>query len=99
MAEPREKSGSFQVHICYSFDRLLEPKLAQAYEILVACCQRPIGRVKESENEDGSDLRKGFVGTAAGGEHDREPDGLVGRVCQGARSRSAPRVGFRRCRL
>src|ERR1700751_4444981 len=26
MAEPREKSGSFQVHTAYSFDRLLEGK-------------------------------------------------------------------------
>jgi hypothetical protein len=30
MAEPRQKSGSFQIHVSYSFDRLLEPKLAQA---------------------------------------------------------------------
>jgi hypothetical protein len=34
MAEPRPKSGSFQIHVSYSFDRLLESKLAQAYDIL-----------------------------------------------------------------
>jgi len=42
MAEPHRKSGSFQVHVSYSFDRLLEPKLAQAYEILVPCRERPL---------------------------------------------------------
>ena len=35
MAEPRLKSGSWQIHVSYSFDRLLESKLAQAYDILV----------------------------------------------------------------
>jgi hypothetical protein len=48
MAEPRQKSGSFQIHVSYSFDRLLEPKLGQAYDILVPCRERAVGvRVKE----------------------------------------------------
>src|SRR5207302_4400428 len=47
MAEPRRKSGPFQIHASYSFDRLLEPKLAQAYDILVPSRERPVGvRVK-----------------------------------------------------
>jgi hypothetical protein len=37
MAEPRQKSGHFQSQVFYSFDRLLAPKLAQAYDILVPC--------------------------------------------------------------
>src|SRR5436305_8651255 len=54
MAEPPRKSGSFQIQVSYSFDRLLEPKLAQAYDILVPCRERPIGvRVKEFDDEDG----------------------------------------------
>lgn len=60
MAEPRTKSGPFQIHVSYSFDRLLESKLAQAYDILVPCRESPIGgRVKECDDEDGSNLRTG----------------------------------------
>ena len=65
MAEPRRKSGHFQIQVAYSFDRLLEPKLAQAYEILVPCRERPVGaRVKEVEDANGGDLRAGFVRAA-----------------------------------
>jgi hypothetical protein len=46
MAEPHRKSGSLQIQVSYSFDRLLELKLAQAYDILVPCRERPVG-VKE----------------------------------------------------
>jgi len=42
MAEPRSKGGSLQIYVSYSFDRLLESKLAQAYDILVPCRQRPV---------------------------------------------------------
>src|SRR6266851_4375799 len=35
MAEPRPKSGPLQIHVSFSFDRLLESKLAQAYQILL----------------------------------------------------------------
>src|SRR5207253_738585 len=97
MAEPRPKSGSFQIHVSYSFDRLLEPKLAQAYDILVPCRERPVGvRVKEFDDEDGSDLRTGLVRAAARGEHDCQPDGIADRVRQQPRSRSTRRVGLRR---
>ena len=66
MAEPRRKRGHFQIHVAYSFDRLLEPKLAQAYEILVPCRERSVGvRVKEEvEDANGGDLRAGFVRAA-----------------------------------
>ena len=81
MAEPRQNSGAFQIHVSYSFDRLLEPKLAQAYEILVPCRERPAGvRVKESDDEDGGNLRKGVVRATTRGEHDCEPDGVADRV-------------------
>src|SRR5947199_1498485 len=64
MAEPHRKSGHFQVEVSYSFDRLLESKLAQAYEILVPCRERPVGApVKEFENENGGDLREGVLRT------------------------------------
>jgi len=65
MAEPRQNRGPFQIQVSYSFDRLLEPKLAQAYEILVPRREHPVGvRVKEFDDEDGSNLRKGVVRAA-----------------------------------
>jgi len=42
MAEPRLKSGSWQIHVSYSFDRLLESKLARAYDILVPTREQPV---------------------------------------------------------
>src|SRR5437762_14387987 len=93
MAEPHRKSGHFQVDVSYSFDRLLESKLAQAYEILVPCRERPVGApVKEFEYENGGDLREGFLRATARGEHDCEPDGIADRVRQKPRSGSAQRV-------
>jgi hypothetical protein len=97
MAEPRRKSGSFQIHVSYSFDRLLEPKLAQAYDILVPCRERPVGaRLKEFDDEDGGDLRTSLVRAAALGKHDCQPDGIADRVRQEPRFGSTRRVGLRR---
>src|SRR6266496_188483 len=97
MAEPRQNNDLFQIHVSYSFDRLLEPKLAQAYDILVPCRERPIGvRVKEFDDEDGSNLRQGFVRAATRGEYDCEPDGGADRVRQEPQSGGAQRVGLRR---
>ena len=95
MAEPRQNRGPFQIQVSYSFDRLLEPKLAQAYELLVPCREHPVG-VKEFDDEDGGNLRKSVVRAAARGEHDREPDGVVDRVRQEPRSGGTQRVGVRR---
>src|SRR6516165_7004786 len=100
MAEPQRKSGPFRIHIAYSFDRLLDPKLTQAYDILVPCRERAVGvRVKEFKDENGRDLRQGFVGAATRGEHDRQPDGVADRVWQEPRAGGTPRVGLRRRRL
>ena len=97
MAEPRQKRGSFHIHVSYSFDRLLETKLAQAYDILVPCRERPVGvRVKEFDDEDGGDLGTSFVRAATGGKHHCEPDGIADRVRQEPRFGGAGRVGLRR---
>src|SRR6516162_2169110 len=97
MAKPHRKSGPFRIHIAYSFDRLLEAKLAQAYEILVPCRERSLGvRVKEFDDENGRDLRQGFVGAATRGEYDRKPDGVADRIRQEPRTGGAQRVGLRR---
>src|ERR1700719_3393953 len=97
MAEPHRKRGHFQVDVSYSFDRLLEAKLAHAYEILVPCRERPVGaRVKEFLYENGGDLREGFVGTTARRAHNCETDSVADRVRPKPRSGSAQRVGLRR---
>jgi len=97
MAEPRQNRGAFQIQVSYLFDRLLEPKLAHAYEMLVPCREHPVGvRVKEFDDEDGSNLRKSVVRAATRGEHNREPDGVADRVRQEPRSGGTQRVGDRR---
>src|SRR5436189_4386096 len=100
MAEPRPKGGPLQIHVSYSFDRLLESKLAQAYDILVPTRERAVGGSrKESENEDGSHLRPGFVRATAGGEHDCEPNSFADRIREEPRPGGTQRVGLRRRRL
>src|SRR6478672_4384132 len=83
MAELRQNRGAFQIQVSYSFDRLLKPKLARAYEILVPCREHSVGvRMKEFNDEDGGNLRKGVVRAASQGEHVAEPDGVADRVRQ-----------------
>src|ERR1019366_764883 len=97
MAEPRSTPGEFQVHVEYLFDRLHDSKISQAYNLLVPIRERPVSSsVKEFDDEDGSDLRTSLFRAAAGGEHDRQPDGIVDRVCPKERSGGAQRVGLRR---
>src|ERR1700674_454577 len=97
MAEPRPRSGPLQIQVAYSFDRLLESRLAQAYDILVPRRERPVGgRVKEFDDEDDGNLRAGLVRAAARGEHYCKPDGVADRVRQGPQSGSTRRVGLRR---
>jgi DNA invertase Pin-like site-specific DNA recombinase len=74
MAESRTKGGLLQIHVDYVFDRLLESKLAQAYDILIPFRERPVGRVKEFDDADGGDLRTGLVRAAARGEHHCKPE-------------------------
>src|SRR5580704_17000359 len=92
MAEPHPRDDPFRIHIAYAFDRLLEAKLTQAYEILVPCGEGAIGvRGKELNNENGGNLCPGLVGTATRGEYDREPDGGADRVPQPASTGGAQR--------
>ena len=58
MAEPRARKP-LQVHVDYAFDRLLESKLAQAYDIFGAHsgADHRWARIKEFDNEDCVDLR------------------------------------------
>src|SRR2546426_11943106 len=99
MAEPRPKGGPLQIHVSYSFDRLLESKLAQAYDILVPTRERPIGgRVKEFDGEGGGDLPTGLVLAATRGEHECKPGGVPDRGRQRKQNRKTRKVGARRAR-
>ena len=78
MAERRARRTALQVSLDYTFDRLLQSKLAQVYDIWVPGRERLIGgstRAKESEHEDGSHLRSSVLGTATRGTYDCESDG------------------------
>src|SRR5215472_12491519 len=100
MAEPPGRSGQLQIQIDYSFDRLCESKLAQAYSILVPSRERPVGgQVKESEDENGNHLCSGFVRAEARGNHDSEANGGANPVRSGPRSGGAQRLRFRSWRL
>src|SRR4051794_9701282 len=83
MAERPTRRARHQVRLDYSFDRLLAGKLQQVYEILVpdqvrVACEHPA--MMEGGDGDRGDLRAGIVGHAAGGEHDRQPDGGADRL-------------------
>src|ERR1700681_1749592 len=101
MAERRQRRAAPQVSFDYTFDRLLESKLAQVYAILVPGHERLIrdGPTKEFEYEDGRDLCSSILRTATRGKDDCEPDGGTDRVCQGSKPGSADGVGVRRRRL
>ena len=92
MAEPQRKSGPFRIHIADSFDRLLETKLAQAYETLVPCREYAVSvRVKEFDDENGRDLRPGFVGA-----EERKMLALLSQWVRRARTLSV--MGIQHCR-
>src|ERR1700679_4340368 len=101
MAERRTRRAALQVSFDYTFDRLLESKLAQVYAILVPGRERLIGGspTREFEYENGSDLRSSILGAATRGKNDRESDGGTDRVCQDSRPGSADGVGIRRRRI
>src|SRR5882672_11938221 len=101
MAERRARHAAFEVCLDYRFDRLLESKLAQAYDILVPSRERLIGRIraKETEHEDGRNLRPSVLGETTRGTHDCEPDSGADPVRPNARAGSAERVDVRRRRL
>src|SRR5438128_12340909 len=95
VAERPARGGPRQVQLDYAFDRLRATKLAHAYEILVPALARSReAHVREGAHADGRDLRSGFLGAAARGTHDREPDDGIDRGCEDARSGSAAALDF-----
>src|SRR5215471_21628795 len=101
MAERQPRPRSLQVHLDYTFDRLLGPKLTQVNELLVPTQQRLVGAKVKQEvvDEVGGDLRSGVLGAAARGTHDCEPDRGVDRVREGSRAGGSAGMGLRRPRL
>ena len=76
-----------EIHLEYSFDRLLANKLEKIYEILVPAQVRQTGiaisGLKNGEpHENSSDIRTGIFGQATGGEnHPQSNRDLVG-ICK-----------------
>src|SRR5450631_1605212 len=101
MAERRQRRAAPEVSFDYTFDRLLESKLAQVYAILVPGHERLIsgGPTKECEHEDGRDLCSSILGAATRGEDDCESDGGTDRVCQDSQPGGAQGMGLRGRRL
>ena len=78
-----ERRSQRDVHLEYSFDRLLIAKLEQVYQILVPDRVRVVGNGSKligAGDEDGGDLRPGILGQAEGGEHHCQPNGGAGRI-------------------
>src|SRR5437868_6660331 len=101
MAERRTRRAAYQDSFDYTFDRLLETKLAQVHAILVPGRARLISGdpTQELEHEDGSDLRSSILGTATRGKNDCESDGGTDRVCQDSQPGGADGMGIRRRRI
>jgi hypothetical protein len=92
-----ERRNQRDVCLEYSFDRLLVAKLEQVYQILVPDRVRIVGdgsKLIGAGDEDGSRLRPGILGEAEGGEHHRQPDSGIGRVCRRAGLRRPKRMGI-----
>ena len=73
------------IRLEYTFDRLLDAKLAQVYEVLVPdkawpTNEQPSDRDGRQLNESSSDLCTSLIGPAERREYHREPDGGVDRV-------------------
>src|SRR5215469_3576498 len=101
MVERRPQRRGFQVHLDYRFDRLLGPKLAQVYELLVPTRQRLVGGKLREEGVDevGGDLRSSVLGAAARGTHDCEPDGSPDGGRKASRAGVSTGIGLRGPRL
>lgn len=88
MAERRAAPRTLQFE--YQFDRLLDPKLSQAYEWLVPDKRWPTRELQEVKHgENGSHLRTGLIESAERESHHSEPDCSSDRVRQGPRIRSS----------
>jgi len=87
----------------YRFDRLLEEKLAQVFQALVPEKFGNIGAIAETKeamnDQAGSDLRAGVIGSTEGRSHDREPDSGVDPVRGAGGIRRTQRVDIPRRRL
>ena len=104
-----ERRSQRDVHLEYTFDRLLVAKLEQVYQILVPDRVRVVGKPAPAQaggskligvgDEDSGNIRAGLLGQAEGGEHHRQPNGGADRVRRRARLRCSHRMDIRRRRL
>jgi hypothetical protein len=97
-----ERRSQRDVHLEYSFDRLLIAKLEQVYQILVPDRVRVVGNGSKligAGDEDGGDLRPGILGQTEGGEHHCQPNGGADRIRRRAGLRCSSGMDIRRRRL
>jgi hypothetical protein len=98
-----ESGTARNLRLEYQFDRLLEEKLAQVFEVLAPEKFGSIGAIAETKeamnDQAGSHLRAGVFGSTEGRSHDREPDGGVDPVCGDGGIRRTQRVDLSRRRL
>ena len=91
-----ESGTARNLRLEYRFDRLFEEKLAQVFQALAPEKFGTIGAVAETKeamnDQAGSHLRAGILGSTEGRPHDREPDGGVDPVRGDGRIRRAQRV-------
>ena len=95
MAERRPIPAPRKLRLQYQFDRLLDPKLVEAYEVLVPDQQWPTGDCQEMRHgENGSHLRTRLVGSAERESHHSEPDRSSDRVREDPRIRGSLPMQF-----
>ena len=92
-----ERRSQRDVHLEYTFDRLLVAKLEQVYRILVPDRVRVVGygsKLIGVGDEDSGNIRAGILGQAEGGEHHCQPNGGTDRVRRRARLRRPSRMDY-----
>ena len=83
------KSAARGIHLEYSFDRLSERKIIQAYQLLIPARSWATSSGADNSKEPagslgyeaGCNLRTSELGTAEGRAHHREPDRGSHRAC------------------
>ena len=100
MADGRPTRRSRTLQLEYQFDRLLHPKLTQAYEVLVPDRLWYTRRSLEVMHaESGSHLRTGLVRSTEREAHYPEPDCSSDRIREGTRVRGSLAMAVPRRRL
>ena len=100
MADERSIRRPRTLQLEYQLDRLVDPKLTQAYEVLVPDkLWYTRGALEVMHGESGRPLRTGLLRSTERKSHDPEPDGSFDRIREGARVRGSLAMAVPRRRL